>query len=119
MPFRASTPPPWYGALGYVVTVLAVAIATAALQVLLPVLSIASIYLAYLVVVVGISVGWGLKHGIFASVLGFLTANFFFTQPLFTFTVAAVQDVIALVTFLGLSALTSQLVSSLRREAQE
>lgn len=119
LPFHASTPPNWYGPVGYLVTVLALAVATGLLQLLLPLLSIASIYLVYLVVVVAVSVGWGLKHGIFASVLGFLVANFFFTRPLFTFAVAAVQDVIALVTFLGLAALTSQLVSRLRREAQD
>jgi two-component system sensor histidine kinase KdpD len=119
LPFRPGTPPPWYGPLGYLVTVVGVGIATAGLELLLPLLSVASIYLVYLVVVVGVSVGWGLKQGIFASVLGFLSANFFFTQPLFTFTVSAVQDIIALVTFLGLATLTSELVSRLRREAQE
>jgi two-component system sensor histidine kinase KdpD len=119
LPFRPGTPPPWYGPLGYAVTVIAVAIATGGLELLFPLLSVASIYLVYLVVVVAVSVGWGLKQGIFASVLGFLAANFFFTQPLFTFTVSAVQDIIALVTFLGLATLTSELVSRLRREAQE
>lgn len=119
LPFRPGTPPPWYGPLGYLVAVLAVAIATALLALLLPYLSVASIYLVYLVVVVAIAVGWGLKQGIFAAVLGFLAANFFFTQPIFSFTVNAVQDIIALVTFLGLAILTSELVSRLKREAQE
>jgi two-component system sensor histidine kinase KdpD len=101
------------------VAVLAVAIATAVLALLLPLLSVASIYLVYLLVVVAVAVGWGLKQGIFAAVLGFLAANFFFTQPIFSLTVSAVQDIIALVTFLGLAILTSELVSRLRREAQE
>jgi len=119
LPFRPGTPPPWYGPLGYLVAVLAVAIATAVLALLLPLLSVASIYLVYLLVVVAVAVGWGLKQGIFAAVLGFLAANFFFTQPIFSLTVSAVQDLIALVTFLGLAILTSELVSRLRREAQE
>lgn len=119
LPFRPATPPPWYGPAGYLVALVAVAVATAILQVMLGLLSIASIYLVYLAVVVAISVGWGIKQGIFASVLGFLTANFFFTQPRFTFTVEAVQDLIALVTFLGLATLTSQLVSRLRTEAED
>src|SRR6266699_923436 len=84
LPFRPGAPPPWYGPLGYLVTVVAVVVATGVLELLLPLLSVASIYLVYLVVVVAVSVGWGLKQGIFASVLGFLAANFFFTQPIFT-----------------------------------
>lgn len=119
LPFRPVAPPRWYGPLGYAVATLGVALATGVLQLMLPLLSTAGIYLVYLLVVVAVSVGWGLKQGIFASVLGFLAANFFFTQPLFTFAVTAIQDLIALVTFLGLSTLTSQLVSLLRREAQE
>lgn len=119
LPFHPISNKPWYDLLGYAVVVLAVSVATATLQMLLPLLSVAGIYLLYLLVVVGVSVGWGLKHGILASVLSFLAANFFFTDPLFTLAVSAVQDVIALVTFLALATLTSQLVSSLRRQVEE
>jgi len=53
------------------------------------------------------------------SFLAFLAANFFFIEPRFTFTVADPQDVLALIIFLGLAALASQLVARLREEARE
>lgn len=60
------------------------------------------------------AVGWGLL----ASALSFLTANFF-TKPRPTFTVAAFQDMLALVVLPVMAILTSQLVAGLRREAEE
>jgi two-component system sensor histidine kinase KdpD len=119
MPFQPSRRPAWYAPLGYVVAVLGVAAATAVLWVAQPLLSLGSVYLVYLVVVVAVAVGWGLGQGVAASVLAFLCANFFFIDPIFTFTIAEVQDVLALIIFLALATLTSQLVAGLRREAQE
>ncbi|MEO8286553.1 MAG: ATP-binding protein [Chloroflexota bacterium] len=119
LPFRPAKRPVWYGPAGYLATIGGLTLATAVMHALLSLVTIASTYLVYLVIVVAVSVGWGLKQGILASVLGFLAANFFFTQPVFTFTVAAIQDVIALITFLSLATLSSQLVARLRREARD
>jgi len=119
LPFRPDKLPPWYGPLGYVVAALGVAAATALLWIAQPVINLGSVYLVYLVVVVVLAVGWGLGQGIVASILGFLSANFFFIEPRFTFAVASFQDVLALIIFLALAILTSQLVAGLRREAEE
>jgi two-component system sensor histidine kinase KdpD len=119
LPFRSSNRPRWYGPLGYVVAALGVAAATAILWIAQPVISLGSVYLVYLVVVVTVAVGWGLGQGVLASVLGFLAANFFFIEPRYSLTVASFQDVLALVIFLALAILTSQLVARLRREAEE
>ncbi len=119
LPFRPTRRPPWYGPLGYVVAVIGVAIATAVLWVAQPVVNLGTVNLVYLLVVVGVAVGWGLGQGMLASLLSFLTANFFFTEPRFTFTVASFQDVLALIVLLGMAILTSQLVAGLRREAEE
>src|SRR3954468_10059321 len=77
LPFSTAAPPARYGEIGYLAATLGVAAATGLLQLMLPLLSTASIYLVYLLVVVAVSVGWGLKHGVYASVLGFLAGNFF------------------------------------------
>jgi K+-sensing histidine kinase KdpD len=119
LPFRPVKRPPWYGPLGYAVAGIGVAIATAVLWVAQPVVNLGTVNLVYLLVVVGAAVGWGLGQGLLASVLAFLAANFFFTEPRFTFTVASFQDVLALVVLLAMATLTSQLVASLRREAEE
>ena len=111
LPFRPTNQPAWYGPVGYLAALLGVVLATGVLWVAVPFLSLGSIYLVYLVVVVAIAVGWGLKQGVVASVLSFLAANFFFIPPVFTFTIANAQDVLALVIFLGLATLTSQLVA--------
>jgi two-component system sensor histidine kinase KdpD len=119
MPFRPSGQPPWYGTMGYLVAVLAVAVATGVLWIAQPVLNLGSIYLVYLVAVVMIATGWGWRQGFLAAVLAFLAANFFFIPPRFTFTIAEPQDVLALVIFLGIATLTSQLVARLRQEAND
>src|SRR4051794_14224252 len=119
MPFRPEGRPSWYQRLGYPAAVVGVGLTTAALHLAQPLLSVSSIYLVYLVVVIAVAVGWGLHAAVLAALLAFLAANFFFIPPVFTFTVTAVQDVLALANFLGLATLTSQLVARLREEARE
>ncbi len=119
MPFRPEGRPAWYRRLGYPAAVIGVGITTAALHLAQPLLSLSIIYLVYLVVVIAVAVGWGLHAAVLAALLAFLAANFFFIPPVFTFTVAAVQDLLALAIFLGLATLASQLVSRLREEARE
>lgn len=119
LPFRPVERPAWYDPLGYAVAALGVAMSTGVLWIAQPIISLGSVYLVYLVVVVGIAVGWGLGQGVVASVLAFLCANYFFIPPVFTFTIADFQNLLALTIFLGLATLASQLVSRLRREAQE
>lgn len=53
----------------------------------------------------------GYPAGIVASVLSFLSLNFFFTPPVGTFTVGKTEDLVALVVFLGVAAVVGALVS--------
>jgi len=119
MPFRPDTQPSWYGAAGYFVAVHVMAVATGLLWIAQPVLSLGSVYLVYLVAVVAVAVGWGWRQAFLAAGLAFLAANYFFTPPGFTFTIAAPQDVLALVIFFGIAMLTSQLLARLRQEAHD
>jgi two-component system sensor histidine kinase KdpD len=61
-------------------------------------------------VVVAAAVG-GLGPGITASILGFLTFNFFFIPPYDTFVIARAEYVVVLFVFLGLSVLISILIA--------
>src|SRR2546421_9241359 len=107
---------PWGPAAGYGLAVLGVALATGLLWLAQPVLSLGSVYLVYLVIVVAVAAmrGWG--PSVLAVVLAFLAANFLFIPPVFSFTVAALQDILGLVIFLGLATGTSQLMARLRFE---
>ena len=64
-----------------------------------------------LAVVVAARVG-GPLAGIAASVLSFLSLNFFFTEPLHTFVVGAPEDLVALVVFLATSTVVGLLLSA-------
>ena len=66
-------------------------------------------FLVLVVACVGLG---GLGPGIAASVLGFLSFNYFFLPPYETFVIGKVHDVIVLFVFLGLSVLISVLVGS-------
>ncbi|MEP6775192.1 MAG: DUF4118 domain-containing protein, partial [Chloroflexota bacterium] len=119
LPFRSIARPRWYDPLGYAAALLGVATATGIMWLVRSILSLGSIYLVYMVVVVAVAVGWGLGQSIVASAMAVLATNFFFIQPIFSFTVAAFQDALALAIFLALATLTSQLVARLRREASD
>jgi two-component system, OmpR family, sensor histidine kinase KdpD len=62
-------------------------------------------------VVVAARIG-GAPSGVAASVISFLLLNFFFTEPLHTFLVAAPEDLISLLVFLAASVLVGVLLSS-------
>lgn len=70
-----------------------------------------SVALAYVLAVVASAALGGLWAGLGASVLSFLALNFFFTEPLRTFTVDKHPDLVALVVYLLVSALVATLLS--------
>jgi two-component system, OmpR family, sensor histidine kinase KdpD len=69
------------------------------------------------VVVVAAAIG-GLGPGIWASVLGFATFNFFFIPPYGTFTIGSAENVVILLVFLGLSILISALLARATERAE-
>src|SRR6476619_3536245 len=72
---------------GYGVSVLALALATAVLTPVRQRLGVPTIELIFLGIVVLIAARWGWGPGLFASFAGNLTVNFFFVDPLYEFTV--------------------------------
>jgi two-component system sensor histidine kinase KdpD len=100
----------------YVVAVAAVAMATLVVAVLAP-LGRSSQPLIYLVAVLLVAVVAGRAAAILASVLAILAFDFFFVEPRFTFTVADPSEWVALVTFLVVAVVTSQLAAAVRDRA--
>jgi two-component system sensor histidine kinase KdpD len=63
----------------------------------------------FLVAVLLPAVTFGIWPAIYASALSFLAYNFFFIEPLYTFTVAEPYELLALVIFLAVAVITSTL----------
>lgn len=74
----------------------------------------ANLSLLFMTGVLIVAVRYGLWASIYASLLSFLTYNFFFTEPLHTFKVSAEGDVATLVFFLLMAALTANLAARMR-----
>jgi len=110
-PFRS-----WSLAQRYGMSVASVALTTLAL-IQLPSLHQANIALLYLLVVLICATTVGLGPAMLASLLAFLGFNFFFVEPLHTFTVADSQDVVRLLTFLAVAIIASSLAGRARDQA--
>jgi two-component system sensor histidine kinase KdpD len=65
------------------------------------------------------SATWGWRVGLFAAVLTNLSLNFFFVQPLHTFTVQDSANAIALVLFVAVAMVGGSLLSAAQRAAAE
>jgi K+-sensing histidine kinase KdpD len=85
-------------------------------------LSLATVVLAYLLVVFLVALREGRGPSLFASVAAMLLANYFFTAPYHTLVVTSSQDIISLLVFLIVAEATSRLTlerQKLQREAAE
>ena len=96
--------------LRFIFTILLVAAFTLALWVFREYLSIQVIALLFMLPVLASTRLWGLAPGILAALLSFLTFNYFFTQPYYTLMVHQTQDFLALIVFLIISVVISQLL---------
>jgi two-component system sensor histidine kinase KdpD len=80
--------------------------------------SLANVVMLYLLIVILVAVKLGRAAAVFASVLSFLTIDFFFVEPIYTLTVAEPTEWLALTVFLVVSIITGQLTALLRAEVQ-
>ncbi|HKR60391.1 MAG TPA: DUF4118 domain-containing protein [Pyrinomonadaceae bacterium] len=104
---------------GYIVAVVVIAAATAALKTLGGHVNPTTVALAFLLIVVFVATAWGPKPAILSSVLGVASFNFFFLPPLHTFVVADPENWIALVAFLVTAITVGQLSAHAKRRAEE
>jgi two-component system, OmpR family, sensor histidine kinase KdpD len=103
---------------GYVAALAAVAVVSLAIGGILGRAHIANISILYLLAVLAAAIAFGRGPAVLASVAAFLTFDWFFVQPLHTFTVADPEEWIALLFFLIVAMLTGQLAADQRRRAQ-
>ena len=80
---------------------------------------IPNISMLYLFVVLGLASTFGLYAAVSASIVAFLTFDYFIVPPLYTFTMSRWEEWIALFVFLATALFTSQLTSIARQRTQQ
>ncbi|HEV2661765.1 MAG TPA: DUF4118 domain-containing protein, partial [Ktedonobacteraceae bacterium] len=80
---------------------------------------IPDISIVYLLVVLGLASTRGRYSAVLASVIAFISFDFFLVPPLFEFTIAKFDEWLALFIFLVTAVITGQLAASLRRRVQQ
>ena len=99
------------------------AVAPPALAVLLAQLrdevGLPSVLLLFLLLVVGVSAVGGLVPALIAAVSGFLLVNWYFTPPLYTFTISEGENILALIVYLAVAGIVSVFVDLAARRAAE
>ncbi|HEY0738054.1 MAG TPA: ATP-binding protein [Herpetosiphonaceae bacterium] len=82
-------------------------------------LQVANISLGYIVAVLLAAISYGLGPGVVASFLAFVSYNFWFVPPLYTFSVTNPQDLFRLFLFLIVAVLTSSIAARSRNRTEE
>jgi two-component system, OmpR family, sensor histidine kinase KdpD len=106
-PFR---PWPYLGSAG------AVALALGVGEAIGRSIGVQSISLVFLMAVLAAAIAWGLLPALVACVLSVMAYNFFFLPPLYTFTIADPENVVALIFFLLVAVIVSNLTAAARRQ---
>jgi two-component system, OmpR family, sensor histidine kinase KdpD len=101
----------WLGSLAFVAAALGVGL------VLHQALGVGSIALAFLTAVLVSSVAYGLWPALLACLASVLAYNFFFLPPLYTFTIADPENVVALFFFAITAVIASNLTARVRAQA--
>ncbi len=102
---------------GYVVAVVTVGAAVLGGKALEKLMPLPNVSLVLLMSVLVPAVFFGVWPAVLASILAFLAYNFFFIEPLYTFSVAEPYELLALVIFLGVAIVTSALAGRARAQA--
>ncbi len=78
-----------------------------------------SVLLLFLLLVVGVSAAGGVWPALAAAISGFLLVNWYFTPPLYTFTISEGENILALVVFLAVAGTVSWFVALAARRAAD
>ena len=95
-----------------------VACAVLAGDALSAVLRLPNLSMIFLVAVLLAAIRFGTRAAVIASILSFGAYNFFFIQPIYTFTVAQPQELFALLIFLAVAVLTGSLTGRIRDQRE-
>jgi K+-sensing histidine kinase KdpD len=104
---------------GYLLATLGMAATTGILALVRGQINSTTVGFAFLLVVLSVAIIWGSGPALLASVVGMLCYNFFFLEPLHTFTIADPQNWIALTAFFITALAVGQLSARAKRRAEE
>jgi two-component system sensor histidine kinase KdpD len=110
-------PPPLW--LGLLATLAAVAASTLIVYLLKPISPVVSLGVVYLPAILAISIFWGPRLGLLASVASVVAFNFFHIPPLHRFTIGSDQNWVALAIFAIVALASSALAGLARAQALE
>jgi two-component system, OmpR family, sensor histidine kinase KdpD len=79
-------------------------------------IAVQSISLVFLTAVLASAIAWGLWPSMFTAVVSMLAYNFFFLPPLYTFTIAEPENVLALFFFLVVAVIVSNVTARARSQ---
>ena len=109
---------PVRGWMPYVWSTVAIAAAVGLGRAMSAIMPLPHMSMIFLMAVLFPAVIFGMWPAIYASVLSFLAYNFFFIEPLYTFTVAEPYELLALFVFLIIAVITSALAGRVRNQAR-
>ena len=104
--------------LGWLLGMLAIPAVTVLLAQLRGELTLTSVSLVYLVLVVAVALAGGLWPALAAALAASVVVNFWFTPPLYSFTIADRNNALALVVFVAVAAAVSAVVDVASRRAE-
>ena len=103
--------------LSFLYATAAVAAALGVGELLTKLTPIPNLSIVFLLAVLLTAVSFGIWPAIYASGLSFMAYNFFFIEPIYTFTIAEPYELLALVIFLVVAVVTSALAGRVREQA--
>lgn len=109
---------PARGLMPFLWSTLAVAIAVSVGMLMTALTPFPNLSMIFLMAVLFPAVIFGIWPAIYASVLSFLAYNFFFIEPIYSFTVAKPYELFALMGYLVIAFMTSALAGRVRDQAQ-
>jgi two-component system, OmpR family, sensor histidine kinase KdpD len=109
---------PFQGPMAYMWSTIAVATAVVIGRAMTMVTPFPNLSMVFLMAVLFTAVIFGVWPAIYASILSFLAYNFFFIEPIYTFTVAKPYELFALLIFLVIAVMTSALAGRERDQAR-
>jgi two-component system, OmpR family, sensor histidine kinase KdpD len=105
--------------LGYVAALASVALVSGFIGLVLRQVSLANVSMLYLMAVLAVAVAYGRGPAVFASVVAFLTFDWFFTEPLHHLSISDPGEWVSLLLFLMTAIVTGQLAAGQRQRARE
>jgi two-component system sensor histidine kinase KdpD len=103
----------------FVLSVVGVAVFSLVIAAIRSTVLIPNLAIIYLLPILFAAVTWGWWPALLSAVLGFLTYNYFFTEPIHTFAVRDPAEWLALLIFLTVAAVTSNLAARERARQEE